>query len=346
MRKNKGITLIALVITIIVLIILAGISIQLVLGDNGIITKAKRGTKDYTHATVKEAVMLKIAEYDEERATEKRKEDNFSSLMEDGIIIPIGEVRKDEIINRIGIIDVETLNGQKLKYGNGYGEQIRGNEFVFEDVYVIHLNNMGHFAENHLYYYDKENVANLGEITDSEERTDLGEIEDLRKEGNVEDLFVVDSEGTISLNDLKKYYWNKGERLPIGNLVIPKEIDGRVVKKIADNFLYQTNNEIESVSIPNTVTEIGEEAFGYYCGSLRKVELPESLSKIGKRAFRNCVNIKRIIIPTSVTNVGEEAFDRWESDQTIKVPFKEGEKPEGWDSNWNTDCTANIEYLK
>ena len=40
-KKNSGITLVALVVTIIVLIILAGISISLVLGDNGIITKAK-----------------------------------------------------------------------------------------------------------------------------------------------------------------------------------------------------------------------------------------------------------------------------------------------------------------
>ena len=41
MKKNKGITLVALVVTIVVLLILAGVSINLVLGDNGIITKAK-----------------------------------------------------------------------------------------------------------------------------------------------------------------------------------------------------------------------------------------------------------------------------------------------------------------
>ena len=41
MKKNKGITLVALVVTIVVLLILAGVSINLVLGDNGIIAKAK-----------------------------------------------------------------------------------------------------------------------------------------------------------------------------------------------------------------------------------------------------------------------------------------------------------------
>ena len=41
MIKEKGITLIALVITIIVLIILTGVSIALLLGENGLILKAK-----------------------------------------------------------------------------------------------------------------------------------------------------------------------------------------------------------------------------------------------------------------------------------------------------------------
>ena len=41
MKKNKGITLVALVVTIVVLLILAGVSINLVLGNNGIISKAK-----------------------------------------------------------------------------------------------------------------------------------------------------------------------------------------------------------------------------------------------------------------------------------------------------------------
>ena len=41
MKNNKGITLVALVVTIVVLLILAGVSINLVLGNNGIIAKAK-----------------------------------------------------------------------------------------------------------------------------------------------------------------------------------------------------------------------------------------------------------------------------------------------------------------
>jgi len=61
-RDNKGITLVALVITIIVLIILAGVSINLILGDNGIITKAKEARKAQEIAEIKENVQMKIVE--------------------------------------------------------------------------------------------------------------------------------------------------------------------------------------------------------------------------------------------------------------------------------------------
>ena len=46
MKNQKGITLVSLVITIIVLIILAGISINILLGDNGIITKAQQAKEN------------------------------------------------------------------------------------------------------------------------------------------------------------------------------------------------------------------------------------------------------------------------------------------------------------
>ena len=58
LKGQKGITLVALVITIIVLIILAGISIALVMGDNGIATKAKQGATNYQNAAKEEKVML------------------------------------------------------------------------------------------------------------------------------------------------------------------------------------------------------------------------------------------------------------------------------------------------
>ena len=57
-RKNKGITLIALVITIIVLLILAGVSIAMLTGQNGILTQAQKAKTETENAAKNEAGIL------------------------------------------------------------------------------------------------------------------------------------------------------------------------------------------------------------------------------------------------------------------------------------------------
>lgn len=59
-KNTKGITLIALVITIVVLIILAGVTINLTLSQNGIFSKASEGKNKYEIASIKEKVELEI----------------------------------------------------------------------------------------------------------------------------------------------------------------------------------------------------------------------------------------------------------------------------------------------
>ena len=61
MKSNKGVTLIALVITIIVLLILAGVSISLVVGDSGVFTQAKDASTKSTKADLREALDRAIA---------------------------------------------------------------------------------------------------------------------------------------------------------------------------------------------------------------------------------------------------------------------------------------------
>ena len=60
MTNNKGITLIALVITIIVLLILAGVSIAMLTGDNGILNQANKAKADTARAEVVERVNLEL----------------------------------------------------------------------------------------------------------------------------------------------------------------------------------------------------------------------------------------------------------------------------------------------
>lgn len=60
MRNQRGITLIALVITIIVLLILAGVSIAMLTGDNGILTRATEASSETDLAEVLERVNMEL----------------------------------------------------------------------------------------------------------------------------------------------------------------------------------------------------------------------------------------------------------------------------------------------
>lgn len=86
MRNERGITLIALVVTIVVLLILAGVTITYALGDNGLFTSAQKAELASIKATLIDAVgntqtECLIAEHDPE-ATEKYTGESKADVME------------------------------------------------------------------------------------------------------------------------------------------------------------------------------------------------------------------------------------------------------------------------
>jgi len=66
LKDQKGITLVALVITIIVLLILAGVSLSLVVGDNGILGRASNTAIAQREAEVREKVLLELVNLESE----------------------------------------------------------------------------------------------------------------------------------------------------------------------------------------------------------------------------------------------------------------------------------------
>ena len=62
-RREKGITLIALIVTIIVLLILAGVTIGQIVGSDGIIKRAQNSTAEYKQKSAEEKVTLLMHEY-------------------------------------------------------------------------------------------------------------------------------------------------------------------------------------------------------------------------------------------------------------------------------------------
>lgn len=112
------------------------------------------------------------------------------------------------------------------------------------------------------------------------------------------------------------------------NPEIPEKINGKPVKIIGSSCF--AAKEIESITIPDTITEIWEMAFlncrklssvtlsknltkisnkaFESCRSLQSIELPETLEAINVYAFFDCSSLKKITVPKNVTTVGTYAF--------------------------------------
>ena len=82
LRKKKGITLVALVVTIVVMLILAGVSLNVILGDQGILKKAKDGADKTKVEAIKEGKML----YEAEKYMEATDVSLLDYLEEKGLI--------------------------------------------------------------------------------------------------------------------------------------------------------------------------------------------------------------------------------------------------------------------
>ena len=96
-RQNSGITLVALVITVIILLILAGVAISLVIGDNGLIAKSKESVEKYKDKAKEEQWQLEDFEagMEEINLAELKDEEKHPELRQMKLVLNITEDNKE-----------------------------------------------------------------------------------------------------------------------------------------------------------------------------------------------------------------------------------------------------------
>ena len=100
-------------------------------------------------------------------------------------------------------------------------------------------------------------------------------------------------------------------------VTIPSSTNGYPVTSIWTNAFQ--GSSLTSVTIPNSVTSIGDFAFSF-CSSLTSVTIPNSVTTIGSWTFAGCGTLAAVTIGNSVTNIGKWMFFGCTSLTSLTVP--------------------------
>ena len=157
-------------------------------------------------------------------------------------------------------------------------------------------------------------------------------------------LFILRTDGTYAVKAGDK-------AASVESIEIPDTYQGKPVVRIEDDA-FSKLNALKSVTLPNSITEIGNRAF-YNCTSLNTIAIPDGVTSIGDKSFAGCNSISTITIPNSVNAIGESAFNisdvivtvNCESLQTIKPYAFKGASALIWNdgasSSWTLTYTGN-----
>ena len=354
-RHEKGITLIALVITIIVLLILAGISLATLTGDNGVLKQATNASIKTEHASVLEHLQLEVSSYVIDKNTNVNSITLIEYLQSRGIIgDEIGEGSEKYQIN------VETLTGKTQKYGNGTATESEKNDvYMLEKVDTstgnlinkkvasttpIKLATTNDKATYKIIYYGKASeivgVGNIDDITETVSSTNGEET------SNVKWLYQENSDGNIEITgiDLNEYqddyiftpderfdYLSRGTldvTLDIQTLEVPAQINGKKVVKFEisslGDYSVLTSSKIRGIKTIifsddiEIIYDILEHSGDHLFPDLENVKLPANLKSFGD--IFNYSKLKSIEIPNGVTEIGSGAFSGCSSLTNIDIP--------------------------
>ena len=129
---------------------------------------------------------------------------------------------------------------------------------------------------------------------------------------------------SLQYNEYSNAYYLGNNENPYLVLIKPKTTDITTCEinensKIIYSYAFQNCSSLTSITIPGSVTSIGECAF-LSCWGLTSVTIPNSVTKIGEEAFFGCESLTSITIPNSVTSIPGGTFAYCESLTSITIP--------------------------
>lgn len=111
---------------------------------------------------------------------------------------------------------------------------------------------------------------------------------------------------------------------------VPDELGGAPVTEIGF-YAFEAEYDITSVTLPETITLIGEGAF-MDCSSLETINIPEAVAGIDRGAFVACTSLTELTLPAAVEYVREEAFTACEGISLLTI-----ENPDLAYENWGLE---------
>lgn len=107
-----------------------------------------------------------------------------------------------------------------------------------------------------------------------------------------------------------------------GNVTIPSTIDGKTVISLKGDYndgAFQNCAGLTGITIPNTITTIGEYAFRN-CTGLKTVTIPDSVTSIEECAFESCTGLTSITLSNKLSSIGKSAFDGCSGLKSLTMP--------------------------
>ena len=296
-KKNNGITLIALVITIIVLLILAGVTIATLRGDNGILTKAEEAKLSTELSGYKEALELyKVEKYsensnfEEETLTAGKVELNYNTkpTEETGNIKTVIPDISDEYFEKLEVIKgellINTQDKNEIRVAQSLGIEV--NPYDIRDGVLWSSN-------GNLVLMDE----NTGSLTIPDSVTAIGE----GAFSNLEGLRTIIIPSTVKRIEQNAFKNNT----TLENVII-QERNGEGVEYIGANAFYGCSN-LQTINLPDTITTIGESCFRS-CAKLDNVKLPNNLTTLNPYTFDGCTNLKNLELSKALLTLGVQSL--------------------------------------